>query len=569
MSRKSVFVLVTMLLLTPALVFATGSSEETAAGATGDGPQYGGTFTYFGYPQDNEPGSPSINDANHGSLVWLEPIQERPIHGAVEQFGPRGNGEYAFQLVAYIPPAYQTGHLISDWEVTLERMVWTVRDGVVWQSVPGVMESRPLTAQDIADDVQRFVDSPWGNRFDGILASIEVQGNQIIFEYENYSPELFYWIGYEDRAIISPPETTAAGDTQWENQGGTGAFKFEEYVVGSYMSYVRNDDYWDTTVIDGTEYQMPFVDRVVKPIIPDTSTQVAALTTGQIDWMGVGADQWDLVERTAPELERNFYGDMVRALYFNLGQEDEPWADRDVRRALMIGTNFDVFRSFGEAENFPVHVYPAWSGNPSVYTPMEELPANVRELYDYDPEEAMELLAEAGYPNGFDITYTFINQGNLPDFAALLQDEWGKIGVNVILNPVEATVYNDLRESRTWDGVTNIDTQIGNATGSVINLLASDGFLNYSNYSNAEVDRLSAQIASELDSEVQNRLIKEAAVIAAADVPQIGLFLMPQGDFWWPWVRNYYGEHSIEDGTFGGLKPYLWIDESMKRQMGF
>ena len=567
---KRIAVILLVLLLAPLAVYATGT-QETAGGEPmadgGDGPQYGGTFTYFGYPQNNDPGSPSISDANHGSLVWLEPIQERPVQGAVEEYGPRGNGEYAFQLVGYIPPKYQKGHLISDWDITTERMVWTVRDDVTFQAVEGVMDSRPLTAQDIADDVQRFVDSPWGNRFEGILADITVDGNQVIFEFDEYSPGLFYWIAYEDRAIISPPETTEVDDSKWENQGGTGAFKFEEYVVGSHVSYVRNPDYWDTTVIDGTEYEMPFVDRLMKPIIPDTATQVAALRTGAVDWMGVPASQWNTLERTAPDLERNFYGDMVRTLYFN--QTEPPFDDVRVRRAMMIGTDFEVFRNFGNAEQFPVHVYPAWPGNPSVYTPIDELPEEAQELYDYDPDKAMRLLAEAGYPDGFETTYNFGNSGDNPDFAALLQNEWSKIGVTVNLNPVESATMQRYQSDLSYDGILNVDTQIGNATGSVINLLASDGWLNYAGYSNPEVDRLADQISGELDFEKQNELIKEAAVIATADVAMLGVYLMPQGDFWWPWVKNYYGEHSIDDGTFGGLKPYIWIDQNLKEEMGF
>lgn len=568
--KRVVCILVVLLLIAPFSAFATGSQEGGggSAMADSDGPQYGGTFTYFGYPQANDPGSPSISDANHGSLVWLEPIQERPIQGDVEQYGPRGSGEYAFQLVAYIPPAYQKGHLISDWEINREQMVWTVRDGVTFQAVPGVMESRPLTAADIAADVQAFVDSPWGNRFEGVLAAIRVEGNKVIFEYENYNPGLFYWIGYEDRAIIAPPETIEAGDGQWENQGGTGAFMFEEYVVGSHMSYVKNPDYWDTTEIDGVEYEMPFVDRLMKPIIADEATQIAALRTGAVDWMGVGAQHWDSLEETAPGLERNFYGDMVRALYFDMNEP--PWDSVEVRRAVMKGTNFERFREYGNAERFPVHVFPAWPGNPSVYTPMDELPEDLQDLYEYDPDEAMEMLADAGYPNGFSTTFSYDQSSTeVADFAAVLKDEWAKIGIDVEIRPVENATMQRYRSEVDYDGVINVDTQIGNAIAAVTDLLTSDGWLNSSAYANPDVDALAEAIESELDFEAQNALIKEAAVLAAQDVPMLGLYLMPHGDFWWPWVKNYYGEHTIDDGTFGGLKPYIWIDQNLKREMGF
>jgi peptide/nickel transport system substrate-binding protein len=568
MLKRTAFVCILVLLLLPAFAFASSQQESstssTGAGATG--PQYGGTLTLNGGA--SEPPSPSINDAHHAALAWLEPIQERIIHGDTEKFGPGGNGEYAFQLVAYIPPQYQKGHLISDWDLTQERLIWTVRKGIMWQAVDGVMGARELTADDIAKDVQRFVDSPWGNRFDGLLKSVKAVGDTVVLEYENYSPELFYFIGYEDRAIISPPETTEVDDSVWENQGGTGAFAFDEYVVGSYMSYVKNPNYWGKTTIDGKQYDLPFIDKLVSVIIPDESTAIAALRTGAVDHMGVNSQQWDTLEATTKGLERNKYGDMVSAI--SLKTTEPPFDNRDVRRALSIGTDYEAFKRYGKAEDFPTHVFPSWSGNPGVYTPMDELPADVRELYEYDPAKAKKMLADAGYPNGFEMEF-YINSESVTDvgFASLLQNEWAKIGVKVEIVARDYVTYRQYRDTFTFTGAILAGTQIGNATGSVINLLGTDGWLNYAKYSNPRVDALSAQIAMEMDGVKQNAMIKEAAVIAAGDVANIGAYLIPQGMFWWPWVKNYHGEVSIEDGTFGALVPYIWIDQDLKKEMGF
>lgn len=565
---KKLSLLCVLFLLIPAFVaFSSGSQDSGTSGtvtAAGE-PQYGGTLTLSGGA--SEPPSPAINDAHHAALIWLEYIQERPVHGDTEKFGPRGNGEYAFQLVAYIPPAYQKGHLISDWDLTKERLIWTVKDGVNFQAVDGLMDSRPMTADDVAQDIQRFIDSPWGGRFDGLLKGVKAEGNKVILEYDNYSPDVFYFLGYEDRAIISPPETTEAGDDQWENQGGTGAFKFGEYVVGSHMSYVKNPDYWDTTVIDGKEYELPFVDEIVRVILPDPATALAALRTAAVDHMGVNASYWEELESTNPELERNKYGDMVQVLV--LKSSEPPFDDINVRRAMHIGTNFEVFKQFGDAQDFPTHVYPAWSGNPSVYTAMEDLPADIKELYEYDPDKAKKMLADAGYPNGFEMEYYTQTDGDMPDLAALLQNEYAKIGVKVNINAMDYVTYRQYRDTFTYEDTIICGTQVGNAVGSVTNLLRTGAWLNYGQYSSPEVDALSTQIEGELDFVKQNELIKEAAVIAAREVSGIGLYLIPQGMFWWPWVQNYYGEVSVEDGSFGGLSPYIWIDQNMKKEMGY
>jgi peptide/nickel transport system substrate-binding protein len=559
-----------VLLLIPVSGFATGSQQSTGSApamAATTGPQYGGTFTTSGGVVD--PPSPDIQDAQHAALEWAEIIQERPIHGAFEKYGPRGNGEYAFKLVAYIPMKYQAGHLISDWDLTTERLIWTIRDGVTWQQVDGVMDSRPFTAQDMVADIERFRQSPWGNRFDNMMGEVYADGNKVVIEYINYSPDLFYFIGYEDRAVVKPPETITAGANQWKNQGGTGAYKFEDYVVGSYMSYVKNDDYWDTTVIDGKEYQLPFVDRYVRVIFPDQATEQAAFRTASLDMLrNPPAAQWNTIERTSPAALKSTYGDMAQVI--DLKTTEPPFDDVNVRRALFIGTDIKRFQQFGQATDFPMHSFPAWPGNPGVYTPIDQLPPETKELYDYNPDKAKKMLADAGYPNGFemDFYYDSGSQENV-DFASLLQAEWAKIGVKVNLIGTDYVTYRNYRDTMTYHDSIIVGSQIGNPTGSISNLFATGGFVNYAQYSNPVLDDLSQQINTELDPEKQDALIKKAAVIALNDASQIGVYLVPQAYYWWPWVKNYYGEISIEDGTIGGLVPYMWIDQNLKKSMGF
>lgn len=571
MSRKFGIVLVVLLLLVPMSMYATGTQEadggeEETVEATGE-PQYGGTFTYGAGV--NDPPSPDIQDAQHAALEWAEVMQERPFHGAFEEFGPRGNGEYDFKLVAYIPNKYLTGHLVSDWDVTREGMTWTIRDGVTWGAVDGVMDSRPFTAEDMAADVQRFMDSPWGNRFDGYLSTVYAEGNRVIFDFESYSPETFYFLAYEDRATVRPPETIEAGADQWENQGGTGAFMFEEYVVGSYMSYVARDDYWDTTVIDGQTYELPFVDRQVRVIFPDQSTQQAALRTASIDmYRNPPATQFDTIERTSPELEVSKYGDMAQVITFDT--TEPPFDDREVRRAMFVGTNIERFQQFGQATMFPKHSFPAWPGNPGVYTPLEELPESTAELYDYDVEQAKQMLADAGYPDGFEMEFYYASDDPInQDLASLLQAEWARIGVTVNLVGTDYVTYRNYRDTMTYEDAILVGTQIGNPTGSISNLFGTGGFVNYAEYSNPELDAMIEEINNTLDPEKQNELIKEAAIMALDDASQIGLYLVPQAYYWWPWVKNYYGEITIDDGTLGGLVPYMWIDENLKESMGF
>jgi peptide/nickel transport system substrate-binding protein len=568
MTRKIAAIVAVLVLLLPVAAFSRATPETaTATGAAGDGvPQYGGTFTTSGGLVD--PPSPAIKDAQHPALEWLEAIQERVIHGAVEKYGPRGNNEYAFKLVAYIPAKYQEGHLISDWQLTREKLTWTVKPGIVWQSVPGVMQSRPFTADDVVKDIERFRASPWGNRFTGMMGKVYADGNKVVIEYEKYSPDLFYFIGYEDRAIYSPPETETAGAEKWQNQGGTGAFKFEEYVVGSHMSYVKNPDYWDKTTIAGKEYKMPFVDRYVRVIFPDQATEAAAFRTASLDMLrNPPTSLWGTIE-TSKDVKKSTYGDMAQVV--NLKVTEPPFNNPQVRRALFIGTDIAQFQKYGMAESFPLHSFPAWPGNPTVYTPLAQLPPAAQELYKYDPEKAKKMLADAGFPNGF-ATDIYFNSADTLDVGvvSLLQAQWAKIGVKLNLVGQDYVTYRNYRDTFTYKGTILSGTQIGNPTGSITNLFRSEAWLNYPRYSNPELDKLADQISAELDPVKQDALVKQAAVMALDGASQIGLYLIPQAYYWWPWVKNYDGEISIDDGTIGGLVPYLWIDQTLKKSMGF
>ncbi|KKK71188.1 hypothetical protein LCGC14_2916430, partial [marine sediment metagenome] len=308
--KKKSFILVLAFVLIGPLVFAGGKEEEETPTTAPGGPQYGGTFTYTYWSITKaDPPSPDIQDELYISTRWLNPVQEMPLIADFEKYGPRGTGESQFSMAGYIPAKFQKGHLLESWEVTPEKITWHVRPGIYW-AADNVdwMENRELTAQDMVDDILYFRGAESKGKFlRDLTGEIYTTGKYtlVIETPGGFDITLMYKLGYEDRALISPPEMVAAGADKWENQVGTGPFMFKEYVVGSHMTFERNPNYWDTTIINGKEYQLPFFDEWVQPIIPDASTLVAALRTGKIDYdYSVEARHWETLDTTAPELEK-------------------------------------------------------------------------------------------------------------------------------------------------------------------------------------------------------------------------------------------------------------------------
>src|SRR5262249_32703077 len=142
-------------------------------------------------------------------------------------------------------------------------------------------------------------------------------------------------------------------------------------------------------------------------IIKDEATQHAALRTAKIDILE------SIHARYAPELKKN-----VPALQWNkrlalsgffvaLRNDIKPFDDMRVRRALNLAINKKEIISAhygGEAELFAYPMHPDWSG---YFEGLDKMPPEARELFDYNPDKAKMLLAEAGYPKGFAFTMQY------------------------------------------------------------------------------------------------------------------------------------------------------------------
>ena len=557
----------------PVCAFAAGTSDTTTETATVDeakSPQYGGTFTYYGFA-NNDPPSPDIADGQYFATRWIAPIAEKILVGGIETYGPMGTDEYGFRAVSYIPDAYLEGKLIESWEITPDKVYWHVRQGIHWAADNvDFMENREMTGEDVALDLISFWKSAWGGRFDGMIADVRTEGKYtVVIEFENYSHNFMYFAGYEDRAYVTPPEVLENNPEKWGNQVGTGAWMFEEWVVGSHMSYVRNPNYWDSTTIDGVEYKMPFIDRVVLPIIPDTSTQIAALRTGKLDMHhGVPTNQQASLERTTPNLLSAIVTSGVTQI--NLKCSVPPFDNVDVRRAMMVGTDIAAFKRLAQMEDQPTHSYPANPYDPSIYTPLDELPEETQMLYDYDPEKAMKMLADAGYPDGLEIEFWAESTPTAQDYASLLKDVWAKIGVEVTIVTHDGVTLHQYRTTGTYNDTISNGMPISNPLPIVTAFAKTGGTWNYGLYSNSTVDDLADKIGKELDVQTKNSMYKEAFQIILDEVASIPTNLGVGKFYWWPWLRNYSGEYAIDDDSgFFAVLPYIWLDQDLKTEMGY
>ncbi|MBN1687270.1 MAG: ABC transporter substrate-binding protein [Spirochaetales bacterium] len=568
---KKIALTAAIFLMMAAMAMAGPQTEGGAAAAAGpEGPVYGGTLTLFSRGTA-EPASPSESDSQWIATFGMMPIQETLVRGDIDTYGPRGTGEYAFQTSGYIPMQYLTGHLLESWDVKPAALTMKVRKGIYWapnEKQKAWMPVREMTADDIAQDINRFRAAPWGNRFDGILKDVSATDKytvEVVF-VDKFNLEAFYYFGWEDRSLIAPPEMIKAGDDAWENQVGTGPFMWEEYVPGSHMSYVKNPNYWLKTKIDGKEYQMPFIDRFVAPIIPDEATQIAALRTGRIDFhQFVTPTYWDSLEKSASDLLSAKYSNVT--YFVSMLTTEPPFDNVNVRRAMMIGTDIKAHQRLMLSEEIPTHSYPIHYQHPA-YTPVEKLPADLAELYAYDPAKAKKILADAGYPNGLTIDLYADSTPVHMDNAALLKDEWAKFGVTANIQVHDPVTHTNFTYHRNYHGAIISGQEIANPINSLYRFGHTEGYINFSAYSNSAYDAIVTKLATELDPAKQLPLMKEASLMLLGDVAHIPMFPQITGHYWWPWLKNYYGEVTASDGSPHSIIAWIWIDQDLKKKLG-
>lgn len=231
--------------------------------------------------------------------------------------------------------------------------------------------------------------------------------------------------------IASPAAIEKYGEKFGENPVGTGPFKFVEWKKGDSITLEKNPNYWKPG--------LPKLDKVIFRSIPDNSNRYTALKNGEIDLMtGLNPEDAQSVKEN-PKLQL-FLRPSMNVGYLAFNTKVKPFDDPRVRQALNMTVNKkEIIDSFfaGLAEP-AVNPMP-----PSLWGYNDEI-----QDYPVDLEKAKTLLAEAGYPNGFetDLWYMSEPRDYMPNgqkVAEVLQADFAKIGVKVKLVTFDWITYLD------------------------------------------------------------------------------------------------------------------------------
>ena len=556
MSRKSIWLILSSLVVV-ALVTASWAQPGIADAA----PKYGGTLRYgttYIYP--------SLETLQAGSSceTVLSFIYERMGVGDWTK-GPAGSNEWPFTEFFYLPEKYRAPNLAESWELPDPKtLVFHLRKGVKFHNVPPV-NGREMTADDVVASWKRYGASKKHEndqirKLPAEITALDKYTVQVKLNRIFYDPAMIF--AFSTRNLIHAAdmlEKTNGDLSDWRNACGTGPYMVTDFVAESSVTFKRNPDYWRHDELN-PKNRLPYTNEVKYLSIPEMSTLLAALRTKKLDLlMNITPEDAHSLKSTNPELKyiRSIEAIVRPKVTFRLDRK--PISDLRVRKALSMAIDRDTIvkeylKGEGTALSWPMCV--GWGED--VFTPREKLPPEVREIYEYHPEKAKELLAEAGYPKGF-TTELLIGKA-LQERAEILAAFWSRIGVKAKIRVVETAAYISEVYGRKYPQMC-----AGNAGQAdpprVLNYYLSDGYYNYGMGNFPHYDEIVQKINGTLDPVERNKLIKEITVWFLGHNVNIAFPSQYVYNFWQPWVENYHGEYALGGYQLGQVVARVWVDQ--------
>jgi len=341
-----------------------------------------------------------------------------------------------------------------------------------------------VTAEDVKFSFERYRGASHKPLHDRVAAVDTPDPRHVRFKLKEPWPDfLTFYVGATGAGWIVPKKyVEKVGDDGFKKAPvGAGPYKFVSFTPGQELVLEAFDQYW---------HKPPNVKRLVFKVIPDETTRLAALKRGEVDIV------YSIRGELAEELQRTkgltLKPAVIQAtfwLYFaDQWDPKSPWHDERVRRAASLAIDHDTINralTLG---------YSRITGSiiPDTFDYYWKPPAPT-----YDPAKARQLLAEAGYPNGFDAGEYFCDT-SYANLAEATLNNLEEVGIRAKLRPLErAAFFKGYAEKSFKNLIQGASGAFGNAATRLEAFVAKGGAYAYGSYS--DIDALFQQQAAELD----------------------------------------------------------------------
>ena len=368
---------------------------------------------------------------------------------------------------------------------------FTLREGVKFHN------GQTVTAEDVVYSINRCAAVPEGQEKPLVAAFSAVKSVEALDE-----KTVAVTIAQRDLEFISYM-TAAIIPADYENQDtapvGTGPFRFVSRTPQQDFVMERFEDYWGAPA---------WLDKVTYKICENADALVMNLNGGSIDLCA------HLTSAQASQLNQNFQVlegtmNLVQAIYLN--NQAKPFDNQLVRQALCYAIDRQGIMDMvadGHGTAVGSSIYPAFT---KYFLP------ELVDKYPHSVEKAKELLAQAGYPNGFDMTISVPNnyQPHM-DTAEVVAEQLREAGIRVTIQPVEWSTWLDTIYNGRQFQATVVGVDAANMTArAMLERFTSDYGKNFINYNNPAYDALFQQAINAQDEATQTDLYKQMEAMLA------------------------------------------------------
>jgi len=489
--------------------------------------------------------------------------------------GPQGTGETGLLTPGYAGLENMNPALCTGWEMPDEEtFIIHVRQGVFWQDKPPV-NGRELTADDIKFSLELKNDPgrcPLRSLQSycplGLAGPIEVIDRYTVSV--KIPPELLgmYQQILFSMTTIKPPEPYELyGDmTDWHYNVGTAALQLKDYIPDQVIVMEANPNYYAPNPLYPDAGPRPFVDEVRMIKILDDATKQAALKSGKIDWIRwTDVDQGDTIIRDYPRLQYLEYLTHITQCVLYCRHDVPPFSDIRVRQAMMMAVDQqgylrDMLGGRGSMLAFNIPPYPE---NMSAFVEYEDLPEDIKRLYQYRPDDARALLAEAGYPNGFKAEVV-VTSAKVP-LLSILVDYLDDVGIELEMKVMEPGAFAAFTraEPRAYphccvDGAgLAVPRRVpqwmpGDLENRSVYDASEEYFYIWNNW--FDFEKREAKV-----TEMHLRMKREVLGIA---LPNSNVYRL-----WQPWVKGYGGEQNVGNQMRENWTQFVWLDLDLKKEI--
>ncbi|MCY0093755.1 ABC transporter substrate-binding protein [Hoeflea ulvae] len=443
--------------------------------------------------------------------------------------------------------------LAESWEMSDDFAVHTfhLRKGVQWHKGYGEVTSADVaySLANVRDSEQSTFRPLYSN-----MGEIETPDDYTVVIHLNEPDPTFVtaMANWQGGFVICRKAVEEMGDLYRTEPVGSGPFQFERYTPQDNISLTAHKDYYAGA---------PALERVVYSYVPDETSRRFAFVQQELDIIqGASNEDWltEVVNSTPGNPKVDLLGP-ARSVNLHMKATVEPLGNPLVRQAIAHAINRDDFEQFfgpvfkGTNSSIP----PSYFGGLKTADIPDEL------KYGFDPEKSKALLAEAGFPDGFEISTVCSERGDYLALAQIVQERLSKVGIALKLDILDhgswvAAIIKEKRGSLVW----SISSRYPSAEYLMREFFLCDarvsqpsGVQGFAEYCNPDFDvAYQAAIASG-DPDVRLEEFAKAQMIALKDLP-----VVPLGTMSTPVLRQGYVNlgYEIAEGDDVTSLPYLY-----------